>query len=98
MAETNVEHPAATGHDLPAAPRFSLRGMLIGLHLTSTLLSLPGVGLFVWQMVGPFAAIAAMVLAAQCAIMLLLAILGWLPTRVDDAAEACRQTPISGPP
>jgi hypothetical protein len=98
MVESNVEHSAALGTDLPAAPRFSLRGMLIGLHLTSTLLSLPGVGLFVWQMVGPFAAVAATVVAAQCAIMLLLAILGWLPTKVDDPTEACRQPPICGPP
>lgn len=79
MVDT-ISHDSAA--DLPEAPppaQFSLRGMLIAVHLACTLLSVPGVGIFVWQTVGPLAAIAAAVIAAQCAIMLLLALLGWLP-------------------
>jgi hypothetical protein len=68
--------------------------MLLGVHLGCSLLSIPGLGLFVWRVVGPMAAIAAAVVAGQCALMLLLAILGWLPGRSElplDGDPAARR-------
>ncbi len=88
MAEAAPENDAVGPPVAPSPPQFGLRGMLLAVHLVCTLLSVPGVGLFVWQAVGPLAAIAATVIAGQCAIMLLVAILGWLPAN-DEKDKPC---------
>lgn len=79
MANMASEDDAADPHGTPPLPQFDMRGVLLAVHLVCTLLSVPGVGLFVWQAAGPLAAITAAVIVGQCTVMLLVAILGWLP-------------------
>lgn len=81
MAEAAPDNDVVHSPSMSPPPQFGLRGIFLAMHLVGTLLSVPGVGLFVWQAVGPLAAIAATVIVGQCAVMLLVAMFGWLPAK-----------------